>query len=208
LELKTWLFFVVTEIALCLTPGPAVMFVVSQGLGGGLRAAVWANLGINAGNMIYFLLSAAGLGALLLASHTLFQAIKWAGAAYLVWLGASILLSRAPGLVVKSAGPLPYDGPRVMLNGMALQLANPKALLFFTALLPQFIDPARDFPTQFALLALTGLVVEFSVQLGYGAAAGRMGALATRPGIAKWVNRGAGALLVAAGVGIAAARRG
>jgi threonine/homoserine/homoserine lactone efflux protein len=95
-----------------------------------------------------------------------------------------------------------------MFNGMALQLANPKALLFFTALLPQFIDPARTLPAQFGLLTLTGVVVEFSVQLAYGAAAGRMGQLAARPRLAAWANRGAGALLIAAGVGIAAARRG
>ena len=207
MELKTWLLYVATETVLCLTPGPAVLFVVSQGLARGARASVWANLGINAGNMIFFALSAAGLGALLLASHELFLAIKWAGAAYLAWLGVTTFFGRSPMLSVKPAGGRAYDGPRVLLNGAALQLANPKALLFFTALLPQFIDPGRDVLAQFALLAVTGMTIEFSVQLVYGLAAGRMAAVATRPHLAIWANRVAGTLMVAAGVGLAAARR-
>src|SRR5512146_2778378 len=94
-----WWFFVVTELVLCLSPGPAVLFVVAQALGHGTRRSVWASLGILASNGFYFVLSALGLGAVLLASHVLFRAVKYAGAAYLVWLGIGTI--RGGGMAMR-----------------------------------------------------------------------------------------------------------
>jgi threonine/homoserine/homoserine lactone efflux protein len=194
----TWGLFVATELVLCLTPGPAVLFVLSQALRSGPRRSLWANLGILSGNAFYFLLSAAGLGAVLLASHDLFTVVKWCGAAYLICLGLRSLI--APGHAKPTDD---VDGARsgwgVVRQGFVLQAANPKALLFFVALLPQFLDPSGNVPLQVGVLAVSSIAVEFFVLLGYGLAAGRLSGWARRPAVARATERVAGGLLVAAG---------
>src|SRR5688572_16219265 len=91
MPLATWLLFLATDVALSLTPGPAVLFVVGSGLRRGLRAAVGANLGVLSANLVYFLVSAFGLGVLLATAAPVFVALKWLGAGYLLWLGLSSL---------------------------------------------------------------------------------------------------------------------
>jgi threonine/homoserine/homoserine lactone efflux protein len=197
----TWGFFVVTELVLCLTPGPAVLFVLSQALRRGGRHSLWANLGILSGNAFYFLLSAVGLGAVLLAAHGLFTLVKWCGAAYLIYLGLRLILAPGhPPPADRSAGV--GTGLGVLRQGFVLQAANPKALLFFAALLPQFIDPSGNVPFQVAILAVSSTAVEFLVLAGYGLAAGRLAGWARRPGVARATDRVAGSLLVGAGVSL------
>jgi len=203
---ETWSVFAVTETILCLTPGPAVLFVLAQGLGGGAGAAFLASLGILAGNTFYFLLSAMGLGAVLAASYDLFFAVKWAGAAYLVWLGVCGLRARGDVLAVRPADGR-SAGARLVARGFAVQAANPKAIIFFTALLPQFIDPSGSVPLQLGILAGTSITVEFVVLSGYGALAGRAAHLASRPRTVAAMERAAGGLLIAAGLRMAMLRR-
>jgi threonine/homoserine/homoserine lactone efflux protein len=205
MTIETWLLFAITEAALCFTPGPAVLLVLSHGLTRGMHASIWANLGILAGNACYFALSATGLGAVLLASYEVFSAIRWLGAAYLVWLGVSAFLGRSEIIAVKPAAQTSRG--RTFVNGLVLQVANPKALVFFTALLPQFIDPHGSVLAQVAILGVTSVVIEFFVLLAYGAAAGRLTAVAARPRFQTVANRVAGSMLVAAGVGLARVER-
>jgi homoserine/homoserine lactone efflux protein len=202
MSLEAWLLFVITEGSLCLTPGPAVLLVLSRGFTRGTGASVSANLGILSGNACYFALSATGLGALLLASYELFSAIRWIGAGYLVWLGVKALIGKSAVLTVSSAAP-PVSGWRTFVDGFVLQIANPKALVFFTALLPPFVDPRGSVLIQIAILGATSVVLEFCVLLGYGALAGRLTAVATRPRFQTVANRTAGAMLVTAGVSVA-----
>jgi threonine/homoserine/homoserine lactone efflux protein len=202
-----WILFVMVETMLCLAPGPAVLLVVSQGLSFGWRGSIAANLGILAGNAVYFALSATGLGAVLLASWDLFFAIKWIGAAYLVWLGLGAFFGRGEGATPAPAGARPAAPLRRFRNGMVLQLANPKALLFFAALLPQFIDPAGAVARQVAILGVTSVAIEFVVLACYGGLAGRARLLAGRPRFARLVDRLSGLLLMAAGLGMALLRR-
>ncbi|HEX6211858.1 MAG TPA: LysE family translocator [Methylomirabilota bacterium] len=204
---EAWLLFTLTEAALCVTPGPAVLLVLSQGLARGTRASVVTNLGILAGNTFYFALSATGLGAVLLASYELFAAIRWLGAAYLVWLGIVALRGRSAAFSLTPGAPAPARPGRMFLDGVALQISNPKALVFFTALLPQFIDPRGSVPVQVAVLAVTSVVIEFLVLLAYGTLVGRMRRLAARPRAVTLADRVAGSMLIVAGVGTAAIRR-
>jgi homoserine/homoserine lactone efflux protein len=201
-----WVAFAVTETALCFTPGPAVLLILSQGLARGTVASIWSNLGILGGNSVYFLVSATGLGAVLVASYELFAAIRWVGAAYLVWLGVLALRGQSAALSMRPVDPT-ATGPRMFLNGVVLQAANPKALAFFTALLPQFVDPRASIVVQVAILGGTSVMIEFLVLLLYGALAGRLTALATRPRFGRLANRLAGSMLIGAGVGMAAIRR-
>jgi threonine/homoserine/homoserine lactone efflux protein len=202
---EVWVAFVLVGTGLALTPGPAVLFVVSTALRHGGRRSVWASAGILSGNAFYFALSAVGLGAVLITSHDVFTVLKWCGAAYLVFLGLRLIFAPS-GRTVEVAGteqPVArLSGWGILRQGFALQAANPKALVFFVALLPQFIDPTGHVAGQIAILGVTSVVTEFFVLVGYGFAAGRLSAWAKRPSVARATDRVAGTLLVGAGVGV------
>lgn len=206
MSFEIWVLFVITETVLCLTPGPAVLLVLSQGLARGVGASVWANLGILGGNAIYFALSATGLGAVLVASYEAFSVIRWVGAAYLVWLGVMAFVGRSRVLSVVPDSGAPVGWGRMFLNGVVLQVANPKALVFFVALLPQFIEQQGSVVWQVLVLGVTSVVIEFFVLLAYGAAAGQASVLAGRPRFRTLANRVAGSMLIVAGIGIARMR--
>ena len=204
---QIWSAFVLVETALCLTPGPAVLLVLSQALSRGAARAVWSILGILAANTVYFVLSATGIGAILMASYDLFFAIKWIGAAYLVWLGVGAFLGHSQALAIRVGAATPASGARLFLNGFILQMSNPKALVFFSALLPQFINPHAALAPQVAILAITSIVIEFVVQIVYAVLAGRAAHLAAEPRFARITDRVAGSLLIGAGIGMAALRK-
>src|SRR5436853_49218 len=138
---ETWFLFVVTEGVLSMTPGPAVLFVLSQAIRRGPAKSVWASLGILSANAMYFALSATSLGAIIVASYNLFFWIKWIGAAYLIYLGLQCFFSKSSILSLPEAEARAVSGSRIWRDAFLLQSANPKALLFFTAILPQFIEP-------------------------------------------------------------------
>lgn len=189
---KTWLLFLVMETALSLSPGPAVFYVVSQGARGALRRSAPAAAGIISANAIYFALSATSLGAIIAASARFFMIAKWVGAAYLIYLGVKALRSAAATHAVDLGVSLPTekgDRRRVYLGALTLQLANPKALLFFLALLPQFIDPARDVVPQMLILAATSMLPEFCILLGYGWLAHRALHASSKFGMSRNMNR-------------------
>lgn len=195
--------FIVTETLLCLTPGPAVLLVLSQALGGGVRVSLGASLGILAGNTLYFLLSATSVGALLAASPVVFILLKWLGAGYLIWLGIGAIRGTAASLSLRAEAGVPRSPAQRVGQGFLVQTTNPKALLFFTALLPQFIDPALPVVRQVAVLGLASIVIEFGVLSLYGALAGRASRIATKPRFAALTGRLSGGALIAAGCGVA-----
>lgn len=203
---QVWSLFVLTEAALSLTPGPAVLLVLSQALSRGVRQSVWSSCGILAANGSYFILSATSLGAILLASYNLFFAVKWIGAGYLIYLGVSAIRSQEPVLAVPGA-KAPAGKWRTCADGFALQASNPKALLFFAAVLPQFINARAAIVPQMAILGASSIVVEFFILLGYGVLAGRASEWARQPRFAKLTNQVAGVLLIAAGTALAAVQR-
>jgi len=202
---QTWLLFCVTETILCFTPGPAVLLVVSLALTRGGRAGLGASFGILGANACYFLLSATGIGAILLASWELFFLVRWIGAAYLVWLGLHMLLSRPSRRMADDVADRRPVNP--IMHGLVTQGANPKALVFFTALLPQFVDPARPVPAQILVLGVSSIVIELAVLALYVAVCHRARAVTERPGFATALNRAGGTLLIGAGAGLATLRR-
>ena len=202
MTLQAWLLFCATETVLCFTPGPAVLLVVSLSLTRGVRAGLGASLGILATNAFYFCLSATGIGAVILASWDLFFLLKWLGAAYLVCLGLRMLFGQA---TVTGAPPPRSLAP--FAHGLMTQGANPKALVFFTALLPQFIDPAAGVPAQVAILGVSSIVIELGVLALYVAVCQRARGVVHRPTFATSLNRAGGVLLIGAGARLAAMRR-
>jgi homoserine/homoserine lactone efflux protein len=171
MTLNTWLLFLVMESALSLSPGPAVFYVVSQGARGALRRTLPAAAGILTANGIYFALSATSLGAIIAASARFFSIAKWLGAGYLIYLGIKALRSANSMRAVPLGGDAASNGGDlrgVYLGALTLQLANPKALLFFLALLPQFIDPSHPVLPQMLILAATSMLPELCILTGYG----------------------------------------
>lgn len=201
------ILFALTEFALCLTPGPAVLLVVSQGLMGGTRRSTWSALGILSGNLFYFVLSATGLGAVLITSYKTFRLLRWIGAAYLIWLGISLLRGKAGEPRAETAAVMSASKGRLFRDGFVLQIANPKAILFFTALLPQFVDPKLPLARQVIIMALASFLIELVVLTVYGYLAGRIGGYRAAPRFVRLTNRLAGSMFVLAGLNIASRRQ-
>jgi homoserine/homoserine lactone efflux protein len=204
---QIWLAFVVVEAVLCITPGPAVLFVLSQAIQRGPAKSVWGIGGILCANTMYFVLSATSVGAAIVASYKLFFLIKWLSAAYLVYLGLRSIFGKATIMALPEWSADSHSGLRILRDGFFLQAANPKALLFFTAILPQFIDAHHYVIFQILVLWITSVVVESIILSIYGQLAGRALATARSPRFEKVTNRLAGALLIGAGIGLAALRR-
>jgi homoserine/homoserine lactone efflux protein len=207
MTVETWLLFVVTEFFLCITPGPAVLLVVSHGMGFGARSSRWSMLGILAANSCYFGLSAMGLGAILLASATLFQVIKWVGVAYLIFLGLKMLLESDTLSLTTAEQPGSRSAVSLFRQGFALQAGNPKAILFFAALLPQFIAPGTEMIWQFVLLGASSVIIEALVLVIYGMLAEQGSKLFASKNVARIQNRVSGGFLIAAAVGLATTHR-
>jgi threonine/homoserine/homoserine lactone efflux protein len=199
----TWLVFTLTETALCFTPGPAVLFVFAYGLRFGGPKSLWANAGILTGNAFYFIVSATGLGMLIHASHTAFQVVKFAGAAYLVVTGLRMIFGKASALDAGASDATTVRGPVILGRGFVLQAANPKALIFFTALLPQFVTPNRPIAAQLLILGVTSIVLEFFVLALYGYLAAQLSRLGQSPRFARRLNVAAGSMLTLCGAGLA-----
>jgi threonine/homoserine/homoserine lactone efflux protein len=197
-DYDTYWLYVLTEAALSLTPGPAVMLVIACGLAHGARRSTLASLGILSANAIYFAISATALGAMLVASGTFFTAVKWIGAGYLVYVGLSAIVGR-PSPITVSGGATRGASPRdLYLAGITLQLANPKALVFFVAILPQFVDPRLPIGPQMVWLAAGSVIPELFILAGYGWLASRARRIATDPRYARWTDRVAGVLVLLA----------
>lgn len=190
-----WLY-VATEAALSLSPGPAVLLVIAYALSRGARLALSAALGILTANVLYFALSAAGVGAALAAAPLVFTLLRWAGACYLVFIGIGALLGRPSPLTLSTANARAPRPAAIFAHGFALQLANPKTLIFFVAILPQFVDPRLPAGAQMLWLAAGSVVPEFFILAGYALLAARAGRLATDARFARRIERVAGALLL------------
>ena len=201
---ETWIAFALAAAAAAMLaiPGPTILLVVGQSLGAGRRSALPVVAGVALGDLTARTLSLAGLGALLATSATAFTALKWAGAAYLVWLG--IRLWRAP---VEAGAAPSLTAERALRQAYVVTALNPKGIAFFVAFVPQFLDPARPFAPQAALLVATFVVLGALNAAFYALLAGRVSGAVARPTVRRWLHRAGGTVLVGAGVATAAMRR-
>lgn len=207
MSLELWLVFLLASVALSLTPGPNALLCLDHGARYGLGRAVFTALGSCLAMVAMVGATLLGLGALMLASETVFTAIKWAGAAYLCYLG--VQLWRQPGF---SASPLPGAARHMITRrsaftkGALVMLSNPKTILFFTTFLPQFLTPSAPLLGQFAILAATLGLVEFAVELILAATAGRCATWLSRHGRA--FNRITGSAFIGIGAMVALSMKG
>lgn len=201
--ITTLLLFAATEFFLSLYPGPAVLLVISQGVRYGARSSLLGTIGILTGNVLYFSMSAMGLGVILITSEKLFLLIKYFGAIYLGYLGAKMIIQSLIGQESKQAAIIPASRQKLFREGLLTQLANPKAILFFAALLPQFIDAHQATVYQFIILGIISVMIEYPILMTYGWLADKGSTWFRHGKYANWIDRVAGTFLIGAGIKLA-----
>ena len=200
--------YVAASLALIATPGQDMIYVITRSLAQGRFAGVCSALGVCAGILVHTALAALGVGAILHASETLFFALKLVGAAYLVYLGIRLLLSRASVDAIEARGP-PLSPLALVRQGVLSNVTNPKIVLFFFAFLPQFVDPASAHPTRdLVFLGVLYAALALPIKSAVGLAAGSLSErVLRRPVAIAWMNRFSGTVLIALGLRLASADR-
>ena len=206
MDLSVWITYLIATIILSLSPGPGVFSSISSGLHHGFRLGLWNGVGMQVANVLMVIVVALGLGTILLASETLFTAVKWLGVIYLVYLGI-VTWRAAPRSFEEDRDDNAHTPREVFMRGFWVNATNPKGIIFFAAILPQFIDVARAQLAQYAIFAGTTFAVDLAVMMGYTALAAKVLRLMREPKQLRWVNRGIGGAFVAAGVALASLRR-
>lgn len=187
--------FTLTEAALSLSPGPAVFLVLATGIAQGWRASLIASAGILTGNAVYFTLSAMGLGGLVQQAPMAFAVVKYLGAAYLLYLAWSAFTGRPSALSLNPANKAGKRAGRLYLQAVFLQLLNPKTLLMFVAILPQFIQVQHAIVPQMLALAACSMIPEFFILAAYGILASKASKYAQSPRFSLIIERCAGVLI-------------
>lgn len=199
--------FLLVSFVATATPGPSMLYVLSAGLSGGTRGYGRGAFGILFADAMYFLLSMAGLGAFLLASYRLFLLVKWLGAAYLVWLGLRLLWQAFVRPETVSFESHASQRSRWFSGGFMVHAANPKALLYFGSILPQFLRPGDAILPQVIILGVLHLLVALTVLSAYGLFASRIRVYVHNPTFCRTLHAASGSLLIAAGAGLASLKR-
>lgn len=193
-------FAVVTSLV-SVTPGPQMVFVMTQAAWRGPRAGAAALAGLQLGNATWFVMAGLGLGALAAAAPGAFMLLTAAGALYLAWLGVQALSQAGRHAGVRGedagAGEVPQRKTRHALrDSLAVALSNPKSLVYVLALLPQFVDPRLPVAPQLALLAAIAIAADLTVGAVYVAAGGRLSAAMARPAVRLWFERAIGTIFL------------
>jgi threonine/homoserine/homoserine lactone efflux protein len=202
-SLDAYLVFIATALALLAIPGPAVLYVVSRSVDQGRRAGLVSVLGITTGTLVHITAAAVGLSSLILASKTAFDAVRFVGAAYLIFLGVRRLLSKTEEEALD--GPSPHSLRRIYAQGVLVNLLNPKTIVFIFAFIPQFVDVSQPHVGRqiFALgltFALLGLTTDSLYALAAGTVADKLRGSRRMATFERWFG---GSILV--GLGVAAA---
>lgn len=206
MDLQLWYTFVLASVVLLMIPGPTIVLVLTYALTQGRKVDVASAAGVAVGDLIAMTASLAGLGALVLASATLFAVIKWIGAVYLVWMGIGMI--RAAGSVKVATAQTPVlPARRIFKNAAMVTALNPKSIVFFIAFVPQFIQPHAPLIPQFAFLIATFVTLAFLNALAFALLADKLRGTVRKPAVLAWMTRAGGAVLVTMGVATATLRR-
>ena len=205
MELHVYLAFVVATTIMIALPGPSVLLTVAHSISFGWQHALATVAGATMGIAVQLIVAAIGLTSLLNVVAEAFEWLRWAGAAYLVYLGIKQWRS--------ASEPLEFDTSSVsktnlFVQGLVITIPNPKSLIFIAAFLPQFIDAARPLGLQFIFIVPTFLVITFTVTSVWALVAGNVRGFLQSQRAFRSVLRAAGGLMIIAGVGLALARRG
>ena len=198
------LAFLLTAVMLTATPGPDNLMVLSIGMSKGRRAGIAFGLGCALGCLSHTVLAVIGVGALLVASPMAFTALKWAGGAYLIWLG--IQQWRAAGSINLNTLALTQNRGHLFKRAVFVNLTNPKSIVFLAALFPQFIVPHQPQVMQYVVLGATTIIVDIIVMIGYATLAQRIAAWIKGPKQMKALNKVFGSLFMLVGALLASAR--
>ena len=174
MSLSTWLLYAAAVFVLTVTPGPSVLMCVTQGVNHGARRALFAALGSVTAVVGIMACSAVGLGAVLATSERAFSAVKWLGVAYLLYVGITTLRSTASSFELPADGNASPNRLGLYVKGLLVGASNPKALLFFTAFFPQFLNPAAPQLPQFMVLGITFVCFELFWLMFYASFAARI----------------------------------
>lgn len=188
------LFLVLTTLV-SLAPGPNVMFIMSTAALRGNRAGMMAGFGIQVANLVYFALTALGIGVLLQTSPVAFWVVKWLGATFLAVFGVmAIVRSFQNQPLIETGEPMPVMavGRGAFLDGLMIGFGNPKTIFWFLSFLPQFIDLKGDVLGQTILLGGIGAVIDLGAQWLYTHIGGRLSRFLAKPTIRKWFERAVG----------------
>ncbi len=202
--LSLWLGFLLAAILIAVSPGPGAAVAMSCGMRYGYAAALRSIFGLESALLIQLTIVAVGLGALLTASTLAFDIVKFCGAAYLVWLG--IQKWRSSPQEIQEDKP-PMSSNALFIEGLLVNLANPKAIVFIAALTPQFIDPTRPQWPQFLIIGATMCTIDILVMSGYALLATRLRHWLHDPKALKAQNRFFGGVFVGAGLLLASTGR-
>lgn len=200
--------FIISGLLLNLMPGPDSLLIMTRSATQGWRAGVAATMGIGAGTMVHVTAAAVGLSAILATSATAFMLVKYVGAAYILYMAITLLLSkRTEATAAASILPLPYR--RIFFQGFLTNVLNPKVAIFFLAFVPQFIDAAA--PNKALAFVILGCIFNFngmlwsvSLALFTGMASAR---LKVSPAVSLWLNRATGGLFVWLGIKLALSKQ-
>lgn len=207
MSFDTWVLYALAILILTASPGPSVLLCASKSVSTGLTSARFAALGSVAAISIVLTLSFTGLGVLLASSNVAFTFIKWIGAAYLIYLGIKILCSAEESYEVECQSDKHVSNKNHFLSGFIVGASNPKAIVFFTALFPQFIEPTAALFPQYLIFAFTFMVLELGWLLFYAHLAHRSAGWLMKKGRARYFNRLTGTTFILAGALLLTSKR-
>jgi len=204
---ETLALFLATTFVVVLSPGPAAIAVTGEAASNGFKRSFFVILGIALANVGFFALSATGVAALVIGSSVLFTVIKWIGVAYLLYLGFGAIFSSTGPLTISPMKKDAGSSSNAFLKGFVLEASNPKALLYFSALLPQFVDISHPVLPQLAIMCFMTFFLDLLCYSLYAYLGFRSSTVAISPFILKCINRSAGGLLIFAGLKMATVER-
>lgn len=207
MSIQIFLLYLAAWSLAAISPGPAVMCAMAQSTRHGFRSSLAGILGIQLGSFLLFAGVALGLGTILAQATMAFTVLRVLGAVYLFFLGIRILLASFRSPLFPTSQPAKVAHQNLFVQGLLIQISNPKALLFISALLPQFIEAQRSVPLQFVLLFLATVVVDVAVLSSYAFFAQRGIQRFRGSRVSGWLERAFGAALIAFGCRLLVARK-